>query len=164
MNSNNTVYEILDLTEASFHDVNERDQWENMFLKERADFINYKKRVDKQQALWKNNTQKALLADILEIVDDFERALDQQKQAEDSSELQVKFAGFTLISKELYKFLNKYGVKEITNNVIFDPLYHEALVQVDSPDHHSGVIVDVMQKGYMFKDEVLRPAKVSVAR
>ena len=73
-------------------------------------------------------------------------------------------AGFALIHKELHKFLEKHGVTEIKEVAEFDPNLHEAIMNVESADHQSGAIVQVLQKGYMFKGQVLRPAKVSVAK
>lgn len=69
-----------------------------------------------------------------------------------------------MIAKALHKLLAAHGVEEIKQVTIFDPMLHEALVQVEMPGQPSGSIVEVLQKGYMFKGEVLRPAKVSVAK
>ena len=60
--------------------------------------------------------------------------------------------------------LAKYGVSPMKDQHVFDPEKHEALMHVDSSEHKSGDIVQVLQKGFMFKDTVLRPAKVSVAK
>jgi len=116
------------------------------------------------QKLWIGTAQAEILADLLTIVDNFERALAEHEKQEKTPERKAWIEGFALIYQSLITLLNKSGVEEITEHGIFNPIYHEALVQVDSPDHESGTVVEIMQKGYSFKGKVLRPAKVSVAK
>ncbi len=73
-------------------------------------------------------------------------------------------AGFELIYKALQKLLEKYGVTQMKMGEHFDPMLHEAIMQVEDATKSSGDIAQVLQKGYMFKGEVLRPAKVSVVK
>jgi len=117
-----------------------------------------------QQRLWVGTAQAEILTDLLDIVDNFERALTEHKKQEKTEENKSWIEGFALIYQSLIALLHKFGVEEITQHDTFNPVYHEALMQVDSPDHETGAIVDVMQKGYRLKDKVLRPAKVSVAK
>jgi molecular chaperone GrpE len=141
----------------------ELEEWKNKSLRISADFDNYKKRMEKERVFWMHSAQSTLINDILAIVDDFDRA-SAQAHAMLKPEQQEWMAGFDLIGKALYKMLTKYEVKEITHHTHFDPLYHEAIAQVESPEHQSGAVVQVLQKGFMHKDQVLRPAKVSVAK
>lgn len=141
--------------------------WKDKFLRANADFKNFKQRVEKEQVQWIRSGQALLLADFLAIVDDIDRALFEYKKyqkEEQSLKADAWIEGFELISKSLYNVLEKYGVTEITDLAEFNPEFHEALVQIDSPDYSSGEIVEVLQKGFKFKDEILRPAKVSVAK
>ena len=140
----------------------ERDAWKERFLRVNADWENYKKRVEKERAQTMHASQAALLTDLLAIVDDFDRALAEHHER--TPELDAWLKGFAMIHASFLKLLESYGVKEMAHYAEFDPMYHEALTQVDTSDYESGAIVDVMQKGYMFKDQVLRPAKVSVAK
>ena len=126
-----------------------------------SDFENYKRRIEKEKSSWMQSAQTAILSDLLGIVDDFDRALQAGKQQESTAQL---LSGFDLIEKSLHKLLAKYGVTPMKDYQTFDPEKHEALMHVDSPEHKSGDIVQVLQKGFMFKDVVLRPAKVSVAK
>lgn len=135
----------------------QRDEWKERSLRISADFENYKKRTDKEKLLWMQTAQQSVLLDMLTIIDDFDRAFQAQSNVQE-------VAGFQLIYKELQKLLEKYGIKEMPTTKIFDPLFHEAIMQVESPEHASGEIVSVLQKGYMIKDQILRPAKVSVAK
>ena len=128
-----------------------------------SDFENYKRRMEKEKSVWMQSAQTAILSDLLGIVDDFDRALQAGKQNEQESTAQL-LSGFDLIEKSLHKLLSKYGVTPMKDYQTFDPEKHEALMHVDSPEHTSGDIVQVLQKGFMFKDAILRPAKVSVAK
>lgn len=134
----------------------QKDEWKDRCLLTAADFENFKRRTEKERVMWITNTQATILTDVISLVDDFERAFAQP--ADQSRE------GFELIYKSLQKILQKYGVQEIKEVTEFDPNLHEAIMHVESPDHQSGQIVQVLQKGYRFKDQILRPAKVSVAK
>lgn len=129
-----------------------------------AEFENYKKRVSREKQEWIAVAQADLLTDILPIIDDMERALEQMREEKLNPEENKHLEGFHLISKEFFKLLDKYGITQIEEIKTFDPELHEALVQVESSDTQSGQIVDILQKGYKHKDRVIRPAKVSVAK
>lgn len=132
------------------------NEWKDRALRTAADYENFKKRSEKERLMWISNAQSSVLLDLISIVDDFDRAF---AQPSDQSR-----AGFELIYKSLQKILQKYGVQEIKDVAQFDPVKHEAIMQVETPDHKQGDIVQVLEKGYAFKGEVLRPAKVSVAK
>lgn len=135
------------------------NEWKDRFLRLSAEFENYKKRSGAEQVQWVQRSQQKLIVDVLSIVDDFERAL--QQRTEENKELYV---GIELIYKSFLTFLKKYRVQMIPASGQFDPEKHEALVQVDSEDHKSGEIVDTVQKGFMMNDQVIRHAKVTVAK
>ncbi len=137
--------------------------WKDRALRMSADFENYKKRTEKEKVQWAKSNQSIILNDLLAIVDDFDRALEQAHKHPASAEFNSWLAGFEMTSKALNKMLQKFDVQEIKEDQVFNPEIHEAVMQVESPDHISGSIVKVLQKGYTFKGEVLRPAKVSVA-
>jgi molecular chaperone GrpE len=138
--------------------------WKERSLRLTADFENYKKRAEKEKAQWVKMAQSAILTDLLNIVDDFDRAFGYIQENPAVEEMQPWLDGFALTHKAIIKLLQKYDVVEIKDHEIFDPMIHEATMQVDSPEHISGAVVAVLQKGYMLKGEVLRPAKVSVAK
>lgn len=142
----------------------ERDDWKDRALRAAADFANYKKRVEKDQALWKVNAQATVLADLLDTLDDLDRAIAENEKKEKTPELTATLAGLALIRDKFSKLLHKYNVTEITQIKIFDPQLHEALVHLESKEHKPGEIIQILQKGYLIKDQVLRPAKVSVAK
>lgn len=140
------------------------DQWQQRFIQVSADMQNYKRRMEKEQLSWTRRAQEGVLVQLLPIVDDFDRALAEQKKHAVDQDLSAWMVGFEMISKELYKFLKSVHVTEILTSSAFDPELHEAVAQVEAPEVASGDIVEVLQKGYMLGDQVLRPAKVTVAR
>lgn len=142
----------------------EAAQNKDKFLRISADFENLKKRTEKEKAQWTTIAQQTILLDLLDIVDDFDRALESARKSEDHEALTAWLIGFELTYKTLSKLLEKYGVQEIKDHEIFNPAHHEAVMHVDSAEHISGSIVAVLQKGFTLKGIVLRPAKVSVAK
>lgn len=138
-------------------------EWGEKYLTLTADFENYKKRVSSERADWAHEAQKRIVLDLLDVVDNFERALEQEKKRE-TSEGTAWLVGFEMIYQSLEKLLAKYGVQAITDFSTFNPKYHEALMSVESDAHKSGEIVQVLQKGYTMNDKVIRPATVSVAK
>ncbi len=118
-----------------------------------ADFENYRKRVERDNADFKKYATKQLLAEIVPVLDNFGHAL---KTVDDE--------GVRLIHMQLSGVLEKYGLKEIEClGKKFDPKLHEALLQEDS-DKEANIVLDVLQKGYIVGDAVLRPARVKITR
>ena len=107
-----------------------KDEWKDRCIRTAAEFENFRKRTEKEKLQWISNAQSSVLADVLNIVDDFDRAF---AQPADQSR-----AGFELIYKSLQKMLEKYGVEEIKEVTHFDPTLHEAIMQVESADHQTG--------------------------
>lgn len=120
-----------------------------------ADFDNARKRASKEYEAVRFDCAVRLLKPLLDIVDDFERALEAEK---------VNQEGFLLIKKAFEKYLQLNNVSVIESSSHFDPEIHEAVMYVADSGIESGLIVSVLQKGYLFNDKVLRPAKVSVAQ
>lgn len=132
-------------------------EWKQRYAYLSADFENFKRRSAKEHELMRMSIYARILKPLLLIMDDFDRACD----AADTQSIAIE--GFKFIRKSVEKLLMDSGVTEMIVEATFDPEKHEALVQVHSPEHKSGDIVAVLQKGYVFNDVVLRPAKVSVA-
>lgn len=138
---------------------NEAAEWKDRFLRVTAEFENFKRRTATEQVQWIHRSQKALIVDILGTVDNFERALEQKN--EENAEL---FVGIEMIYKSFLAFLKKYKVEEIATECSFDPEKHEAIMQTESPDHASDEIIQAVQKGFMMNGQVIRHAKVIVAK
>ncbi len=103
---------------------------------------------------------------LLPVIDTVELALLDCTKRDRTAENESLIAGIQMMGAAFHKFLESSDVSEIKQVTQFDPLLHEAIVQVESDKHQSGDIVAVLQKGYLFgkEHEVLRPAKVSVAK
>lgn len=128
----------------------------------RAEFANFKKRVERDQALVYQNAASSVIRRYIDVIDDLERAL---KNSPQSGEGLAWAGGIELIYRKFLSILESEGVTQMDpTGEIFDPNLHEAVTSEDSPDHESGEIIEVLQKGYLIGDRVLRPAMVRVAR
>jgi len=146
-----------------------QDQYKDMFLRVSADFQNYKRRMDKERTQWMRVGQSSIIESFLPLIDDIDRAIKSAQEMiasdDETEENREQFLkGFLLVQKNAQKALSDMGVTHIDCSGEFDPMYHEALLQVDSDAHATGHIVDILTPGYMYKDQVVRHAKVSVAR
>jgi molecular chaperone GrpE len=127
----------------------------------RAEFVNYKKRVERDRQQIYQEASARVIKRYLEILDDLERALNDRPQEGQGA---AWAEGIQLIYQKIGSFLDAEGVKPIqTQGELFDPNLHEAIAQTESDDHESGEIIEVMQRGYLIGDRVLRPAIVRVA-
>lgn len=130
--------------------------------RERADFMNYKKRIERENAQTYQNAVGAMAKRYLVVLDDLERAL---KNRPDSGESAAWSCGIDLIFQKLQGILEAEGITRMpAETETFDPARHEAISQEDSPDHESGQVIEVLQQGYLIGDRVLRPAIVRIAR
>lgn len=168
--------ELKDLTNDQLEDVKQDDisdnvtDWEtkynelnDSYLRLNAEFDNYRKRTLKEKAeLLKSGSERVLL-DVISVVDDFERALDNISKTED---IEAVKEGVELIYSKFKNFLTKHGVTEIeTIGQPFDTDKHEALTTVPAQsEDDKDKIVDSVQKGYMLDDKVIRYPKVIVAK
>jgi len=145
----------------------EAAEYKDKYIRAHADFENAKKRLEKDKANAVAYANESFAKDILAVIDSFESALESIEGAneENSAEVLEKMKeGVKLTYEQLKKILEKNHIKEITCEGEFDPEVHQAIMQVESDDHNSGDIVQVMQKGYTIKDRVLRPAMVSTCK
>ena len=143
----------------------EAADYKDKYLRAHADFENSKKRLEKDKMNAVSYANESFAKDILAVMDSFENALASMKGNEDSSEVLEKMKeGVNLTYEQLKKILEKNHIKEVETEGEFDPEVHQAIMQVESDAHQTGDIVQVMQKGYMIKDRVLRPAMVSTCK
>ncbi|MBD3788809.1 MAG: nucleotide exchange factor GrpE [Campylobacterales bacterium] len=145
----------------------EANEYKDKYIRAYADFENSKKRLEKDKANAVAYANESFAKDILAVIDSFEQALAsiESAEGESASEVLEKMKeGVRLTYEQLKKVLEKHQIREIGCEGAFDPEVHQVIMQVDSQGHHAGEIVQVMQKGYMIKDRVLRPAMVSTAK
>jgi len=134
------------------------DGWQ----RSRAEFANYKKRVEREQAQIYQTLSGNIIKRYLGIVDDLERALKNRPQ---EGQGVVWADGIDLIYQKLLSILESEGIKPIEAiGQLFDPNLHEAISLEESDHHDSGEVIEVTQQGYTQGDRVLRPAAVRVAK
>ncbi len=130
--------------------------------RERADFANYRRRVERDQKQTYQSLQGSIIKKFLPVLDDLGRAL---KARPENGEAAAWASGIELIYRKLQSILESEGIQRMpAENELFDPSRHEAISMEDNPDHQSGEIIEVIQDGYLLGDRVLRPALVRVAR
>jgi molecular chaperone GrpE len=139
------------------------ENWEK-FVRATADLDNYKKRAlrERQDAIKYAN--ESLIEKLLPIVDNFEAALTAANapQSGNTDSLRV---GINMIHSQLKNFLSEAGIEEIdAMNKPFDPNLHEAVSQIPSAEAPEGQVLQQMRKGYRFRDRLIRPAMVVVAK
>ena len=135
-----------------------RDQYLADLKRVAADFDNYRKRVAREREALVTRAHAGLVEAILPVLDDLGRALEaaglhEEAKLED---------GVRLVHRQLSDILAREGLQEIPTDVAFDPHVHEALAAIPS-EAEEGTILEVVQRGYLLGDRVLRPARVVVA-
>lgn len=137
-------------------------QKHDLWLRERADLENVKKRAARERTETVKFANERLLKDLLPIVDNLERAVEHARTGGDGAPLA---GGVALVLKALLDVLERHGVTRIgAKGAQFDPAQHEAMAHVESADHAPNAVVEEHQPGYRLNDRLLRPALVSVAK
>jgi len=138
------------------------EELEDRTKRQMAEFDNFRKRTEREKATMFDMGERSVIEKILPIVDNFERGLKTVPEEEAES----GFAnGMNMIYKQLIDELDKLGVKPIEAvGQPFDPNFHNAVMQVEKEDMESGIVAEEFQKGYTFKDVVIRHSMVSVVQ
>jgi molecular chaperone GrpE len=138
------------------------DEYLDGWQRARAEFANYKKRIERERDQVQQNAAGNIIKRYLDIVDDLDRALKNRPQNEEGA---IWAEGIELIYRKFLAILESEGVKVLDpQGKAFDPNQHEAISQEESPEHESGSVLEVLQQGYTLGDRVLRPARVRVAK
>jgi molecular chaperone GrpE len=140
---------------------------EDKYFRVHADFENIKKRLEKEKYQAIDYASEKFAKDLLTPIDTLEMALAAEEAANEvpAEELLAKLKeGVELTIKNFYSAFEKHDITAVDTDGEFDPNFHDAVMQVDSPDHEDGQIVQRLQKGYKFKDRLLRPAMVSICK
>lgn len=140
----------------------EADEYLDGWQRARAEFANYKKRVDREQAEARARISGEILLRYLGITDDLERALKERPVEGEGADWSD---GIELIYKKFMAMLEAEGVVLIpAEGLEFDPNFHEAVSHDESEEHAEGEVIEVLTPGYIIGDRVLRPAMVRVAK
>ena len=136
-----------------------KDESYNKLLRIQAEYDNFKKRTQKEKQSERKYKSQDLINELLPAIDNFERAL-KVEIGEDASNF---VEGMSMVYRQILDALESQGVEEIKSvGEEFDPNVHHAVMQVEDDEHESNIILEEMQKGYMLKDRVIRPAMVKV--
>ncbi len=140
----------------------ERDTYLDQLLRTKAEFMNYQKRMVKENESTAQFAVQNIILDLLPELDNFDRAL---KLADNSKDFDKFVEGIKLIEEQLFKVLGKYGVDSIeTVGKAFDPNLHEAVMEEENNEMPHHTIIDEFQKGFLLKERVIRPSKVKVSK
>jgi molecular chaperone GrpE len=149
-----------DLTDPVKKLKDELSESKDKYVRLYAEFDNFRRRSSKEKLEMIQSANEQLLKALLPVADDFERA---EKSFKDRNDKEAE--GFFLIHNKFKKTLEQYGVKAMDTGkeIPFNPDFHEAITQVPAPEEKlKGKVIDVVEKGYLLNDKVIRFAKVVV--
>jgi molecular chaperone GrpE len=169
-NASESVCTADNMTDKTGHDkeIPQTENWEqkyselnDSYLRLMAEFDNYRKRTLREKADLIKSGGETALTNLLPVIDDFERALNNSRQTED---LTAVIMGVELIYNKFTAYLSQQGVKPVeTAGKLFDTALFEAIATVPAPEESlKGKVLDCIQTGYMLNDKVIRHAKVVV--
>ncbi|AJS57671.1 nucleotide exchange factor GrpE [Paenibacillus sp. IHBB 10380] len=137
------------------------DENQQRLLRTQADFDNYRKRTQKEKEDFAKYASTQIINGLLPVIDNFERAI---ATAGDDTNFESFSKGVSMIFRQLEGVLQAEGLSAMeTVGQAFNPEFHQAIMQVESEEYPEGTIVEEVQKGYMLKDKVLRPAMVKTS-
>lgn len=138
----------------------ELEELNNKLLRLQADFVNFKKRAEKEKESTISYALESFVYSLLPIIDNFQRAMESEEDKEDNF-----YKGIEMIYQQLIKVLNENGIEEIKClGEEFDHNFHHAVFMEESEEYEAGKITEVLQRGYKLKDKVIRPSMVKVAK
>jgi molecular chaperone GrpE len=157
------VEESLDVLKSELEELRaEASEYLDGWQRARAEFANYKKRIEREQVEARERIAGEVIAHYLGVFDDLERALQERPTEGDGK---VWSEGIKLIHQKLKSILESEGIEIVlAEGESFDPNLHEAISYEESDDHENGQVIAVVQQGYKLGDRLIRPAIVRVAK
>lgn len=137
------------------------EELKEQYVRAFADFENSKKRLEKDKNQSLEYAYERIMIDLLPVLDTLEKALES---AQNNPQAGAIAQGLQLTLESFIKVFNKHGVEVIATDGEFDPNLHECLMQVPNADKNDGEILQTLQKGFVYKQRVLRPSMVSVVK
>jgi molecular chaperone GrpE len=135
----------------------ENEKLKNQFQRSLADYANLKLRSERERLNLLKSSNADLICKLLPVIDNFNRAI----KAKDDDTQSI---GISMIYKQLNSILEEEGLKKIeAEGNEFDPNLHDALMMEENDEYKDGTIIEVFEPGYMFKDKLIRTAKVKVS-
>jgi molecular chaperone GrpE len=137
------------------------EEYKNRLLRSQADFDNFRRRTQREKEELVKFASAELIIRLLPVLDNFERAI---AAAKSSGDFEALAKGVDMIHRQLLQVLEQEGLKPMeTVGQPFNPEFHEAVMRVESGEYEEGTVVEELQRGYMLKDRVIRPAMVKVS-
>lgn len=133
---------------------------QDLYLRTYADFENVKKRLEKDKAVALEYAYEKIASDLLPVIDTLHAALESARKEENKAISD----GLELTLQKMHEVLSKHGIECVECGIDFDPHLHNAIMHVQAEHKEEGQIVEVFQKGYKYKERLLRPAMVSIAK
>lgn len=154
---------LADVEERLLTEQEESGRLREALLRKSADFDNLRRRAEKEKTDFFKFALSEVFSDLLEVLDNFERALQHLSNGDEAAGTDVH-VGIEMISRQLGDVLKKYGLEEVPAlGLPFDPNVHEAVVREETAGISPGTVLAVLQRGYVLNGRLLRPAKVKVA-
>jgi molecular chaperone GrpE len=154
--------DIEELKNLLIQKTQEAEENYNRFLRLAAEMENMKKRQEREVAEVRQFANENLLKELLPVLDNLERALGHGRQSEAPEAL---MEGLDLVSQDFLKVLSRFGVQPIDSvGDRFDPAFHHAVMEEEAPEMEDQTVLKELQKGYLLKNRLLRPAMVVVSR
>jgi molecular chaperone GrpE len=154
--------EVADLPSQLAEKTKEAQENYDRFLRVAAEMENLRKRQERERAELLQFANENLIKELLPVVDNLELALEHGRQQEAPAPL---LEGLELVQQGFLKALARFGVTPINSvGQVFDPAFHNAVMQEEAPEVGDSTVLKEMQKGYLLQNRLLRPAMVVVAR
>lgn len=133
----------------------------NEMLKDRAELENFKRRMNEERIKDRKYASQDVFSEIINVLDIFDKAVNLETE---DQVLKNFLIGFVMINNQFTTILENHGVKKIKAiGEKFDPMYHSAIETIETDDVESGIILEEVMTGYLYKDRVLRPSMVKVS-
>jgi molecular chaperone GrpE len=163
---NEDMDEPLDSKEATPGEGTAKDmeiaELKEQLMRASADFDNFRKRSVREKEELQKFALENLMLELLEVYDNFERALEAAKSSKDIDSV---VEGVEMVFKQFVSILEKKGLRKIeSHGMQFDPHHHEAMMHVETCEHPDNTVVQVHRSGYELSSKVIRPAMVTVAK
>lgn len=153
-----TVEEYQRLTENA----KSTQEYLDKLLRQHAEFENLKKRIVKEKQQFLKYANEGLISELINILDNFERAFDSANKMTDFKSLHQ---GVEMILKQIHQLLEKNGVKKIEClEKTFNPIQQEAIAHIETDKYPENTVIEEVQKGYLIEDRLIRPAVVKVSK
>ncbi|WP_046214695.1 nucleotide exchange factor GrpE [Paenibacillus wulumuqiensis] len=159
-NTESAAEEVVSRAELERVQAHADDQTQRL-LRAQADFDNFRRRTQKEKEELAKYASAQLITELIPVIDNFERAMATRPE---NPELKSFSKGVDMIFRQLSDVLKNTGLTPMEAvGQPFNPEFHQAVMQVESDEYEEGIVVEELQKGYVLKDKVIRPAMVKVS-